>query len=97
MGWCPAPVPRFLSKQLHPSAVIALATLCAGAGLLTIYGSVIQLLGIWLTDDLKSMGLVVPFISFLLILRAWRALGWQTADIPSSWGGFALLARAPPP
>ncbi len=85
-------MPRFLSKQLHPSAVIALATLCAGVGLLTIYGSVIQLLGIWLTDDLKSMGLVVPFVSFLLILRAWRSIAWQTADTPSSWWGFALLA-----
>jgi exosortase J len=72
--------------------VIALATLCAGLGLLTIYGSVIQLLGIWLTDDLKSMGLIVPFISYLLILRAWRAIGWQTADTPASWWGFALLA-----
>jgi exosortase J len=85
-------VPRLLSKQLHPSAVIALATLCAAAGLLTIYGSVLQLLGIWLTDDLKSMGMVVPFVSFLLILRAWRSIGWQTADTPSSWWGFALLA-----
>jgi len=87
-----ARVPRYFSKQLHPSAVIALSTLCAGAGLLTIYGSVVQLFGIWLTDDLKSMGLIVPFISFLLILRAWRTIGWQTADTPSSWWGFALLA-----
>jgi exosortase J len=87
-------VPRSLSKQLHPSAVIALATLCAGAGLLTIYGSVLQLINIWLTDDLKSMGLVVPFISFLLVLRAWRTIGWQTADTPSSWWGFALLASS---
>ena len=35
------------------------------------------------------MGLVVPFVSFALILRAWRGIGWE-AD--GSWWGFALLA-----
>jgi exosortase J len=82
------------TKQLHPAAVIALATLCAAAGLLTQYNSVLQLTNIWLTDDLKSMGLVVPFVSFLLILRSWRTLNWQTADSTSSWYGFAVLAGA---
>ena len=48
-----------------------------------------MLLDIWRTDDLKSMGLVVPFISFALILRAWRGIGWK-AD--GSWWGFCILA-----
>jgi exosortase J len=63
--------------------------LCAAAGLLCIYSSVAALINIWLTDDLKSMGLAVPFVCYLLILRAWRGLGWETEG---SWWGFALLA-----
>ena len=35
------------------------------------------------------MGLVVPLVSYLLILRAWRSIGWETEG---SWWGFALLA-----
>ena len=48
-----------------------------------------QLLDIWRTDDLKSMGLIVPFVSAALILRAWRGLGWE---MDGSWWGFAILA-----
>ncbi len=70
-------------------AVAALATLCAMVGLLTVYDSARSLLGIWLSDDLKSMGLVVPFISFLLVLRSWRSIGWKAEG---SWWGFAILA-----
>ena len=44
---------------------------------------------IWRTDDLKSMGMVVPFICAALILREWRRLGWETEG---SWWGFAVLA-----
>jgi len=50
---------------------------------------VAQLLDIWRTDDLKSMGLIVPFVSAALILRAWRGLGWE---MDGSWWGFAILA-----
>ena len=44
---------------------------------------------IWTHDDLKSMGMVVPLVSYLLILRAWRSLEWET---DGSWWGFAVLA-----
>ena len=44
---------------------------------------------IWRTDDLKSMGMVVPFVCAALILREWRRLGWETQG---SWWGFAVLA-----
>lgn len=69
--------------------VAALATLCAVVGLLTVWDSARSLIGIWLTDDLKSMGLVVPFLSYLLILRAWRSIGCKAQG---SWWGFAILA-----
>ena len=75
--------------RLGPRAIAALASLCAAAGLFTIYSTVQSLLQMWRTDDLKSVGLLVPFLSFALILRAWRALGWE---IDGSWWGFALLA-----
>ncbi len=45
--------------------------------------------GIWTTDDLKSMGMVVPLVCYLLILRAWQSLDWETEG---SWWGFAVLA-----
>lgn len=47
-----------------------------------------MLWGIWRTDELKSMGLVIPFICAALILREWRRLGWETEG---SWWGFAVL------
>ena len=58
---------------------------------MSIWPSVQSLYGIWTTDDLKSMGMVVPLICYLLILRAWRTLDWETEG---SWWGFALLAAS---
>ena len=69
----------------------ALACLCAAAGLFTIWPAVQTLTQIWRTDDLKSMGMVIPFVCFGLILREWKAIGWETEG---SWWGFALLAGA---
>jgi exosortase J len=68
---------------------VALACLAAAAGLLTIFSSARMLWLIWRTDDLKSMGMVVPFVCAALILREWRRLGWETEG---SWWGFAVLA-----
>ncbi len=69
--------------------VVSLASVCALAGVLTVWDGAKALLGIWLTDDLKSMGLVVPVVSYLLVLRAWRSIGWRAEG---DWWGFALLA-----
>jgi exosortase J len=77
------------SATLLPSSVAALACLAAAAGLLTIFSSVRMLWLIWRTDDLKSMGMVVPFVCAALILREWRRLGWETEG---SWWGFSALA-----
>jgi len=66
-----------------------MASLCAAAGLLTIWPSVQSLYRIWTSDDLKSMGMVVPLVCYLLVLRAWQGLRWE-AD--GSWWGFAVLA-----
>jgi len=58
---------------------------------LTVWKSAQALLDIWTHDDLKSMGMVIPLVSYLLILRAWRSLGWETEG---SWWGFAVLAAS---
>jgi exosortase J len=76
-------------KPFPFQAVLALASLCAAAGLLTIWPSVRSLFDIWTTDALKSMGMAVPVVCYLLILRAWKSLSWETEG---SWWGFAVLA-----
>ena len=68
---------------------MGLACLAAVVGLLTIFSSVRMLWMIWRTDDLKSMGMVVPFVCAALILHEWRRLGWETEG---TWWGFAVLA-----
>lgn len=72
--------------------MIALATVCAAAGLLTIWPTVASLIGVWTTDDLKSMGMAVPLVCYLLILRAWRELDWECEG--SLWGLALLGATA---
>jgi exosortase J len=70
-------------------SVVAIASLCAAAGLFAICGTVESLWAVWHTDALKSVGLAVPFACFALILRDWRDLAWESEG---SWWGFALLA-----
>lgn len=77
------------ATRLNAWTVVALACLAAVAGLFTIFSSVRMLWSIWRTDDLKSMGMVVPFVCAALILREWRRLGWETEG---TWWGFAVLA-----
>ena len=69
--------------------VVALACLCAAAGLFAVYGTVATLMDIWSSDALKSVGMAVPFVCFGLILRDWRSIGWETEG---TWWGFVLLA-----
>ena len=40
-------------------------------------------------DALKSIGMVIPLVSFVLILRVWRSLGWE---MEGSWWGLVILA-----
>lgn len=68
---------------------VALGTTCALIGVFSFYSSALWLLNVWRTDDLKSVGMLVPLISFALILRAWRSVGWTTEG---TWWGFAVLA-----
>ena len=44
--------------------------------------------GLWTNDALKSIGMFIPLVSFVLILRVWRSLGWE---MEGSWWGLAIL------
>jgi exosortase J len=57
-------------------------------GLASIWPALLTLWNLWTTDALKSIGMVVPLVSLVLILRAWRGLGWQAEG---TWWGLALL------
>jgi exosortase J len=85
---CP-PDATLSRRALSGGHVAALACLAGVAGLLTIFSSVRMLWTIWRTDDLKSMGLVVPFVCAALILREWRRLDFETQG---TWWGFGVLA-----
>jgi exosortase J len=68
------------------------AVLAAGLavlGLTTIWSTVNALWALWTTDALKSIGMFIPVVSFVLILRVWRSLGWE---MNGSWWGFVILA-----
>lgn len=64
------------------------AVLLSLVGVCSIWSTVLFLEDLWRTDPLKSIGACVPWVSALLILRAWRALGWE---LDGSWWGMAIL------
>src|ERR1035437_2139768 len=81
-------VPIVRPRGLSRVQFAALGTTLAVLGLSTIWPTLLTLWIIWTTDALKSIGMVVPLVSLILILRAWRALGWEAEG---SWWGVLLL------
>jgi exosortase J len=79
----------FRSPLTSVELAAAVASLLAVLGLTTTWSTGLMLWGLWTGDALKSIGMVVPVVSFLLVLRVWRSLGWETEG---SWWGFVLLA-----
>jgi exosortase J len=49
---------------------------------------VLFLWALWTTDALKSIGMMIPLVSFVLILRVWRSQGWQ---MEGTWWGLVVL------
>jgi exosortase J len=43
---------------------------------------------LWMMDALKSIGMLIPLVSFVLIIRVWRSLGWE---MEGSWWGLIIL------
>ncbi len=66
----------------------ALAAAVTVLGLFSIWSALLSLWALWTTDPLKSIGMVIPVVSFLLVLRVWRSLGWE---ISGSWWGLVIL------
>ncbi len=77
------------SALLSTLVTVFVISACTGASLFLFPGTVRDLLNHWRGDDLQSAGLLIPFICFALVLRAWHALGWETQG---SWWGLVLLA-----
>jgi len=81
-------VPIARLRGLSPVQFSALATALAVLGLSTIWPTVLSLWTMWTTDAMKSIGMVIPLVSLVLILRVWRVLGWR---VEASWWGLVLL------
>jgi exosortase J len=77
------------SLRLRASQAAGLAALLSILGVVTIWAVAADLWSLWMTDALRSVGMFVPVISLVLILRAWRSLGWE---MDGSWWGLAILA-----
>ena len=79
--------PTSLSRQA-PSLAAGFAACLAVMGVVSIWPTSVVLYGMWVTDPLKSIGMLVPVVSLVLILRRWKALSWR---FDGSWWGFLLL------
>lgn len=77
-------------KTTFTSAQLArFAALLSVLGVSTIWPTAVSLWALWTSDPLKSIGMFIPLVSFVLVLRAWRSIGWE---LEGSWWGFVILA-----
>src|SRR6266851_3597979 len=83
-----SPLPGAGAVGLNVPRSAVLAVLLAILGLSTIWSSMHSLWAMWTGDALKSIGMFVPLVSLVLILRVWRSLGWE---MDGSWWGLAIL------
>lgn len=75
--------------KLSPPRAAGFAAALAVLGVCSIWSTAAALWQLWTMDALKSIGMMVPLISFVLILRVWRSQSWQ---MEGSWWGLAILA-----
>jgi exosortase J len=83
-----SPLRRAGAVGLNVPRSVVLAGLLAVLGLSTIWSSMNALWALWTMDALKSIGMFIPVVSFVLILRVWRSLGWERNG---SWWGLVIL------
>src|SRR6201993_1889349 len=84
-----SPLPGAGAARLNLPRSAVLAVVLAILGLSTIWSSMHALWAMWTTDALKSIGMFIPLVSFVLVLRVWRSLGWE---MNGSWWGLVILA-----
>src|SRR5260370_37010577 len=83
-----SPLPRAGAAGLNVPRSAVLAVLLVVLGLSTIWSTMHSLWAMWTTDALKSIGMFIPLVSLVLILRVWRSLGWE---MDGSWWGLVIL------
>lgn len=76
------------AKLTHRRAAV-LASILVILGITNISSTAAALWSMWTTDALKSIGMFIPLVSFVLILRVWRRQGWQ---MHGTWWGLVVLA-----
>jgi exosortase J len=79
----------FVAGKLSAPQAAGIAAILAVLGLSTVWSTVNALWFLWMTDALKSIGMFVPLVSFVLVLRAWRSLNWE---MDGTWWGLAIVA-----
>ncbi len=87
-----SPLPDAGTAGLSVPRAAILASVVAILGLSAIWSTVNALWSLWMTDALKSIGMFIPLVSFVLILRVWRSLGWEMDG--TWWGLFLLVVTA---
>jgi exosortase J len=60
-------------------------------GCLGIYREIANLWSEWTSDPLRSIGMLIPAASVILILRVWRQYGWE---MRGTWWGLAVIGLA---
>src|SRR5580692_10940420 len=75
--------------NLPPAFAAGAAIVLATLGLFSIWSVIMALWAMWTTDGLKSIGMLIPVVSFVLILRIWRSLNWE---MQGHWSGLLILA-----
>jgi exosortase J len=65
--------------------------LLVAVGSLGLYSQLMSLWGIWTTDPLRSIGMLILPASLVLVLRVWRQNGWE---LRGSWWGLLLVILA---
>lgn len=79
------------AKLTHRRAAV-LASVLVVLGIANISSTAFSLWSIWTTNALKSIGMFIPLVSLVLILRVWRRQGWQMQG--TWWGLVVLVATA---
>jgi exosortase J len=81
-------VPLPFSRGLSSVQFAGLALAASVLGLSTIWPTILTLWGMWTTDALKSIGMIVPIASLVLIVRVWQTLEWRAQG---TWWGLLLV------
>jgi exosortase J len=84
----PSPTIAREKPKFNPTQAAGLAATLAVLGLSTVWPTAVLLWNLWTQDALKSIGMFIPLVSFVLVLRVWRNLGWE---MDGSWWGLVIL------